>query len=375
MKKIKVLIIDTDLLVHQTFAQVLNEDEFEVAGIRGDTDKTQSVIEKFKPDVILLNIESTKEDDFNIFKQLRNRVPQLPVIILSRKNEIGAEVAISALRNGAVDFITKPEKHTGILFSEEHFEKRLKSIIKAAVKIEDLEEKLNIYSGSASEFHRTFNNLNPKKPERRSSISLVVIGSCLGGPHALFSLIPNLPANLSVPIVITQHFPKMYTKVLADRLKAESKVMVQEAYDDARLTSGQVWIAPGGYHTEIAKNGDTAFLKVHHGDRINDVRPNIDLLFESAARSYRKQLMGIILSGCGTDGLKGARKIKEAGGQLFVQNPRMSLAAEMPLAILKEGLANDYLDTQQLASEIVKRSSEVEEGDISSQNRTTGHIR
>lgn len=366
MEKIKVLIVDTDLLVHHAFAQVLGEDQFEIAGIRGDTGKAQTIVKDYIPDVLLLSIESVGKRDFKLFRLLRHQFPRLPIIILSRKNEMGAEVAISALEKGAVDFITKPEKHTGILFSGKHFEKRLASIVKAAVQIKDPEEKLKWSSQRNSESRLSFKHMTEKDVATAASTKLVVIGSCLGGPHALFSLIPRLPSDLDVPVVITQHFPKIYTRILANYLHAKSKVAVREAYDNANLASGQVWIAPGGYHTEIMYAGDSALLKVHHGSRVNDVRPNIDLLFESAARNFGNRVLGFILSGCGTDGISGARKIKEAGGRLFVQNPRTALAAEMPLAILKEGIADGYLDIDQIASEIVIQSRGIVEENISS---------
>ncbi|MDX1618725.1 MAG: CheB methylesterase domain-containing protein, partial [Balneolaceae bacterium] len=174
--------------------------------------------------------------------------------------------------------------------------------------------------------------------------------------QALFSIIPVLPQSLPITLVVVQHFPKHSTKELARRLNEISEVRVEEAYDGVELKPGTVWLAPGGLHAEVERNGGTLTLKLHRGPRENGVRPSIDLLFRSAGWSLGDELLGIILSGCGRDGIAGARVIREYGGNIIVQDPRDALSHSLPLAVIREGLADNYFPAEQIADQIIRRS-------------------
>lgn len=362
--KTRVLIIDSDIMARRAIAGILHKtSEFEIIEINEDVNKAEEAILNSNPEVVLLNIEGIESDGFSVLIALRNRFPKLPIVILSVRNEKGAETTITALEKGAVDFITKPETHLSVLFADNHLRKRLVPSIKAASQINNLD---NIFPKKTEFTEYPYDELISRAISQNFiSTNLVVIGGCMGGPHALFSIIPQLPENLPVPVVIAQHFPKIYTKFLADQLDLKSKITVREAYNETRLTPGIVWIAPGGYHTEIVRGENGALLNIHRGPRKNFARPSIDLLFNSAAYSYKKEVLGIILSGCGFDGVEGCQTIRNHSGQIIVQDPRDSLAPEMPLNVLKRGLANDYFSAHELPLAISNRMK-INEKDVRS---------
>lgn len=356
MDKIQVLVIDSNTLARGIINHVLRQfKNIEVFHTSQDSGEVEPFIIKFNPDVVLVNIEGEESDALIMVNSLRIRFPKLPILVTSKRTEKGAKIAVSVLINGAVDVITKPDCNVGLLFAHNHFEKRLLPPIEVATQIENLEKNLFHSSKSRSNPPSPLGNLFSRKygSKIRNLADIVVIGACLGGPHSLFSLIPQLPASLNIPFVVVQHFPQYYTKALAERLNEMSRVEVREAYDGAALTQGIVWIAPGGYHTEVAQDGTKNVLKVHRGPQVNNVRPSIDVLFNSAANIYSRNVLGVILSGYGKDGLEGAREIKELGGNIIAQDPRCSLAPEMPLTVLKENLADANYPTDKMPKKIL----------------------
>lgn len=356
MDSIKVLLIDGDILARRAIDQVLTRTpKFAMNSISIDKaeEDWEKILTGYNPNVILISIEEEKSG--SVFHVIRNHFPNLPILVLSARTEEGAKAANTFFQNGAVDVITKPEPNTSLLFAYDHLEKRLAISIEAASKIENLDTVLIGRAESGQDARASFEELLTG-PNSLSVLDVIVIGGCMGGPHALLKIIPKLSPNLDVPVVVTQHFPKIYTRQLANLLNEKSQIQVREAYDGAKLSGGTVWIAPGGYHTEIVQESHTSsLLKVHCGARVNNSRPSIDLLFNSAVNSYGNKVLGIILSGFGTDGLEGCRRVKEAGGRVIVQDPGNSLAPDMPLLMIREKLVSDFYIVDELAEEISNR--------------------
>ncbi|MFH5832652.1 chemotaxis protein CheB [Halalkalibaculum sp. DA384] len=365
MDSIDVLLIDGEILARRAIAQVLTHtSKFAINSISIDkaVEDLEKIVTDYNPNVILLSIEDERSD--STFRLIRNYFPNLPILLLSARTEEGAKAASTFFQNGAVDVITKPEPNTSLLFAYDHLEKRLAISIEAASKIENLDSVLIGRAESGQDARTSFEELSTG-PNSLSVVDVIVIGGCMGGPHALLKIIPKLPPNLDVPVVVTQHFPKIYTRQLATLLNEKSQIQVREAYDGTKLSGDTVWIAPGGYHTEIVRESHTSsFLKVHCGARVNNSRPSIDLLFNSAANSYGNKVLGIILSGFGADGLEGCRRIKEAGGHVIVQDPGSSLAPDMPLLMIKEKLVSGYFTTDELASIISIKIHSTDENSI-----------
>ncbi|MDZ7680436.1 MAG: CheB methylesterase domain-containing protein [Fodinibius sp.] len=239
---------------------------------------------------------------------------------------------------------------------ERHLKKRLEPIITAAKKIREREHLDAEILETLTHPQKAFEQVNVDTSSN-SRVELVVIGGCTGGTQALFSLVGALPGNLEIPVVIVQHLPRIYTSYLSQKLNSVSDVSVREVQDGVPLDSGGVWIAPGGYQCEVGLSGYQKVLRTHRGMRENNMRPSIDILFRSAAKVFAKKTMGILLSGYGYDGLSGAEDIRNAGGQILVQDPRTAVASELPLAVIRNGLSREYFSPEGLARQIMQRVS------------------
>ncbi|MEO1268566.1 MAG: CheB methylesterase domain-containing protein, partial [Myxococcota bacterium] len=183
--------------------------------------------------------------------------------------------------------------------------------------------------------------------------NIIAIGVSTGGPKALEQVIPNLPANLPIPIVVVQHMPPMFTELLAERLNAQSKLAVGEGYEGAPLEAGQVWIAPGGYHMEVEGSRSNARLRLHEGPMENSCRPAVDVLFRSVVHVYGGHALGVILTGMGQDGLRGSEVLHKAGGRIIAQDEATSTVWGMPGAVARAGLADRIVPIDQVWTEIV----------------------
>ncbi len=355
MRRIKVLIIDSNILVRRAITNVLEKQEiFRVCWMSGISEETESTINEQRPDVILLSIDSMSSNGLTLISSLRTTFPKLPVIVLTPRNKEGAEAAITALRLGAVDFVTKPHHRNLILFAERHLEKRLAPLINAAYKLHeqrDLDEEILqslIYP------QKEFDDM--VEPEEMSkSARIVAIGGCTGGPQTLSTLLSDLPDNLNAPVVIAQHFPRIYSRILAEKLNSISSLNVREAQNGVKLSKGDVWLAPGGYHFEVVQHGNYPELKIHRGLRENNARPSIDVLFRSVANIYGREALGILVSGCGSDGVEGAKEIRKNGGKIIVQDPRSAIAPDLPLLAIKKGLTREYFYPEDLSLQISDR--------------------
>jgi len=364
MNKFRILVIDEDILARQAVANVLqNEPNLEIR-VSGEPGSASELVEALEPDIVLLNIERQGPNSFDTLKTMHSKYPGLPVVVLTPRNEKGAELALYALRHGAVDVITKPEQNSLLLFAGRHLVKRLRPTIAVASKLAEIERTERLVTESLKGIQHDIEEFVPRRKSRSSSgpLQLVVMGGCTGGPQALFSIIPNLPGDLPVPIAVVQHFPRHYTAELARSLNEVSELQVEEAYDGVKLVPGTVWVAPGGYHAEVDRDGTRNYLKLHRGPRENGVRPSIDLLFRSAGKILGDGVLGIVLSGCGCDGVAGARAIRENGGKIIVQDPREALAYELPLSVIKAGLAENYFTEEQIADQIIKRTKRISKG-------------
>lgn len=360
MKKTNILVIDKNVLVRQAVAQVLQrEQSFGVVAICDKVEDASRQIMSRKPDVVLLDVDSQDSEGLAILNLIRVRYPDLPVVALSSRTEEGATAAIMALQLGAVDVVTKPEHPNSVLFAGRHFRKRVIPIVKVAAELGRVENRIVmrqepfVHSTSGHSGKET----GEREEEKHGPVRLIVIGGGTGGPRGLFSIIPRLPADFPLPVVIVQHFPKIYTAALADKLNELAKVTVREVEDGMELTPGTVWIAAGGYHCEIARSGSRDIARIHRGQRENTYRPSIDGLFRSASRMYGSEVLGVVLSGCSGDALTGSEIIKKAGGYVLVQDPKTALAQNMPRSVIRAGVSNEYYSVDELTNQLIRHAN------------------
>ena len=323
-----ILLIEGNVIVRRAIAKIIRDKTNYSLIVHGDLTTAVESIEQIKPDLLLLGMHPEKVEEVALLSTIRTRFRELPLITLSPRTEEGAALAIAGLRLGTIDFVTKPQDCNTMLFADQHMLKRLLPVMNALLK-----PKPHLSSDLAELFRIT------KKNELFSlwPLNLIVIGGCTGGPVALFNLFELLPEHFNIPIVIVQHLPKYYTGVLAARLDENTELTVKEARGGAALQPGTAWIAPGGYHTEVYRSGSQTRLKVHRGPREHGERPSIDKLFVSAARLYGPGVTGVVLSGCGQDGVAGSEAVRQAGGQVVVQDYQSAILPNLPLAVIKEG--------------------------------------
>jgi two-component system chemotaxis response regulator CheB len=182
----------------------------------------------------------------------------------------------------------------------------------------------------------------------------VVIAVSTGGPNALAELLPRLPADFPVPVLVVQHMPPMFTKLLADRLNTQSRVTVVEAKDAQLLEAGTVYIAPGDYHLSVVSRGGLVFTALAQGPPENSCRPAADVLFRSASAVFNDRLLAVVLTGMGRDGMLGCEQIRLCGGRVVVQDQTSSVVWGMPGLVVERGLADDVLPLTEIAAEIMR---------------------
>ena len=189
---------------------------------------------------------------------------------------------------------------------------------------------------------------------RSSDFRVLGIGVSTGGPQALGQLIPQLPASLRVPVLVVQHMPPMFTRLLAERLDSLGALSAVEAADGMEIRAGTVYIAPGDYHLRVRRSGTRLLAVLDQGPQENSCRPAVDVLFRSLAETFGKDALSVVLTGMGFDGLRGTKAIKAAGGYSLVQDQASSVVWGMPGAVAEAGLADGVLSLSALGAEIVR---------------------
>jgi two-component system chemotaxis response regulator CheB len=355
MAKIRVLIVDDSVVIRRLVTDLLSGDPvLEVVGAAAHGRIALEKIPQVNPDVITLDVEMPEMDGLQTLKAIRKSYPRLPVIMFSTVTDRGAAVTLDALASGASDYVTKPSNVGSTTAAMARIREELIPKIKALAGQSDaVRPKLPIPIGSASKPHV---KMTPGA-RRDRPLEIVAIGVSTGGPNALAELLPAIPADFPVPIVIVQHMPPIFTRLLAERLNAKSKIAVVEAAGEDELEPGKAWIAPGNFHMVLEKTRSGSRIKLQQEPPENSCRPAVDVLFRSVAEIYGAASLGVILTGMGHDGLRGCEVINDGGGQVLAQDQATSIVWGMPGFVAEAGLADKVLPLDQVAAEIVRRTS------------------
>ena len=351
MHRPRVLVVDDSVVVRRLVSKALEaEGEVEVVGVAADGAIALVNIERLHPDVVILDVAMPVMDGLAALAEIRQRWPGLPVIMFSTLTSRGAEVTLDALALGASDYVLKPSSTDADSAMAEIRDQLLPRI--AALLPQAREARERTTRAGERPPRPSGNVRRPAGPPER--IDMIVIGVSTGGPTALAQLIPSLPGDLPVPIAIVQHMPPMFTKILAERLDHKSALSVAEAADGDRMRPGHVAIAPGDRHLSVAER-DRDHLHVYDGPHENSCRPSVDPLFRSVAAGYGPHALGIVMTGMGSDGLRGAEHLAAAGAHLIVQDEATSVVWGMPGFVSRAGLADAALPLGGLRGEILRR--------------------
>lgn len=289
-------------------------------------------------DLVTLDVEMPELDGLETLKQLRQRQPDLPVIMCSVFTERGAATTIDALFLGANDYVTKPNKVDNINQAIVQLQKQL------LPKIASLTQHITPTNKQS---------LTKQQKPHHQRIDILAIGSSTGGPNALTEVLSALPAPFPVPIVIVQHTLPLFSKHIANRLSDKCRLNVREAQSDSILAPGQVWLAPGDQHIYVKSHGGLNRLYTQARKPEDDPCPSIDKLFSSLVNSYGNNTLAVVLTGMGQDGLQGAREIHQAGGKIFAQDRESSVVWGMPRAVTEAGICEKILPITEMAEAIM----------------------
>ncbi|MEO6982199.1 MAG: chemotaxis-specific protein-glutamate methyltransferase CheB [Edaphobacter sp.] len=331
----------------------------DLCGVARDGVECLEGVRRLGPDVLVLDLEMPRLGGLAVLDRLRVEQPGLPVIMCSAHTEHGARSTLEALARGASDYVMKPS-------GQRDFEAALLSLSQALLpRIAALaggrrggEEK------NASDWMGVAQRPRTGEGHVPAAVEVVVIGLSTGGPAALEQLLPGLPADFPVPVMIVQHMPKLFTGALAERLNRCCALRVEEAYEGARIQPGVVWLAPGDAHMEVAarkampgdeSGGVDGRVRLHQRKPLNHCRPSVDYLFLSAAQMFGAGVLALVMTGMGADGLEGARVVRERGGVVLAQDEASSAVWGMPGRVKTAGIASETLPLAAIAEALQQR--------------------
>ena len=347
MGKIRILVVDDAVVVRRMLTEVLAGDPMlEVVGTAPNGRIALSKITQVNPDLMVMDIEMPELDGLGTLAELRKTHSRLPVIMFSTLTERGATATLEALALGANDYVTKPANVGSVAEGMQRIRDQLIPKIKALCG----RTTLPAPSGPP-----VLARPRPTVFAPGGRVDVLTIGVSTGGPNALAALLPTLPADLPVPVLIVQHMPPVFTKLLANRLDSQSAVRVKEGAAGDEVRPGQVYIAPGDYHMVVAREGTTVRLRLNQAPPENSCRPAADVLFRSVVDVYGGGTLAVVMTGMGQDGLRGCEPVREAGGQILAQDEATSVVWGMPGFVARAGLADGVLPLGELGAEVVRR--------------------
>ena len=342
------MVVDDSVVLRNLIGKVLSEDPLleVVASARNGQDALAKV-PRFEPDVITLDIEMPELDGQQTLRILQQRHPGIRVIMCSSLTDRGAKATIDALIAGASDYVTKrASADSSIQSLGEDLRGKIRQLF--ADRTPALTKPCLAPAQPAAA-------VTPRAPSlRRVAPRALAIGVSTGGPAALAQVIPQLPADFPVPILVVQHMPPFFTATLAARLDGSSALRVCEAQHEMTVEPGHVYIAPGDFHMEVMQRKGTQVLTLSQGERENSCRPAVDVLFRSVSRVYGSASVALVLTGMGRDGLLGARELKADGATILAQDAATSVVWGMPGAVVEAGLADRVLALDDVAPEVLR---------------------
>ena len=346
MAGIGVLVVDDSVVIRRIVSSVLDGDpEITVVGTAANGRIALDKLDSLRPDIVILDVEMPVMDGLATLRELRRTHPTLPVLMFSTVTERGAMATLDALAAGATDYVTKPTHTASATASMDRVRAELIPKIKGLV-------------GAVRTRALLADRPAPKVPTptralvRQDRVDLIVVGASTGGPDALSSIVAGLRADLSVPMLVVQHMPPLFTRLFASRLDRSSALQVTEAVDGQLVEAGHIVVAPGDQHMTVRRYGADVRVRLTQEPPENYCRPSVDVLFRSAAAAYGAGVLACVLTGMGRDGAKGAERVRAAGGTIIVQDEASSVVWGMPGAVVAAGAANEVVPLRQIAGRL-----------------------
>ncbi|MCA9214465.1 MAG: chemotaxis response regulator protein-glutamate methylesterase [Planctomycetales bacterium] len=348
--KIKVLLADDSSVVRHLLKEVLERDgSIDVVGQARHGAEAVGFFPQCNPDVVLLDVEMPEMDGVEAAGAIRALNCDVPIIMFSSLTTRGGEATLDALTAGASDYVAKPSGKGHVTDAIDQIEGELVPKIRAWASRRKASADHALHAAAPIGRRKGLLNMPGAK--------VLAVGSSTGGPDALSTFLRELPTGFPLPVVIVQHMPPVFTKLLAERLNKTCLLKVQEATDGVELRPGEVWIAPGDKHMTVVKGAAGNRIALGSGPPENSCRPAVDVLFRSVAECYGAAAIAVVLTGMGRDGLVGSQTIHAAGGTILVQDEASSVVWGMPGCVAHEQLAVACLPPAELGQEIARIST------------------
>jgi two-component system, chemotaxis family, protein-glutamate methylesterase/glutaminase len=353
-KKIRVLLVDDSSFMRKVLHAIVSADpQMEVVGQAKDGNEAVAMAQSLKPDVITMDINMPHMDGLQATEQIMSQNPR-PIVVVSSETRDGAASTLVALELGAIDFIPKPSSGIDLDMNSVGADLNRKLKMAAKVRVVRTAARPKEHSGGAHKpaAASVATERAASAAAAGSRIPVVMIAASTGGPAAVMRLAPNLPKDLPAAVVLVQHMPVSFTSQYAIQLADATGMEVKEAAANEALTPGVFYVCPGSHHLRVSPKGR---IVLDSGARISGYRPCADVAMETAAAWAGAMTTGVVLTGMGNDGSRGAQAIYSAGGTVFVQDEATSVIFGMPAEVIKTGFVTQVLPLDQIAAAIEKR--------------------
>jgi len=346
-KRIRTLVVDDSFFMRTLISDMLNSDpEIEVVDTAKNGDIALEKTKILRPDVVTLDYKMPGSNGLSVIKNIMETRPT-PIVMLSAYTEKGAITTLKCLEYGAVGFISKPSSE--ISLDIEKVRDELITEVKKASKINISSVKSILTREHVMLFI---------EPSMVIQDKVIVIGASTGGPQVLELILSELPFNLPASVLVVQHIPAEFTGPLAKRFDQMSAIMIKEAEDGDVLETGRAYIAPGDFHMTVERKkmeGEVkAVIRLNRDPLLHGLRPSIDVTMKSVSEVYGKNVVGILLTGMGEDGVKGMRAIKSSEGKTLAQDEATSAIFGMPKRAIEEGVVDKVLPVYEVSQEIIR---------------------
>ena len=366
--RIRVMIVDDAVVVRGLFSRwVEAEPDLEVVASLRTGREAVNQVERADPDVVVLDVDMPELDGIAALPLLLEKRRDLIIIMASTLTRRNAEISLKALSLGASDYIPKPDNNREVTAFATFRRDLIEKIRQLGLRSKRMREALKARTPTPVAEGTT--TLPPKtraamlgieqplslRPMPATAPRVLLIGSSTGGPQALNAIVSQIrPVLDRAPVLITQHMPPTFTTILAEHLSRLVNRPVREAVDGEPINAGTIYLAPGGHHMTVERRDGVAVTAINDGPLVNFCKPAVDPLFSSAAEVWGHGVLALVLTGMGSDGLRGAQSITAAGGHILAQDEATSVVWGMPGQVAHAGLCSAVLPLNEIAPRLIR---------------------
>lgn len=356
--KVRVMVVDDSAVIRGLLQRIMaTEPAIEVVASASNGQSAINMLRANDIQVVVLDIEMPIMDGLSALPQLLEIDPDLKVIVASTLTQRNAEISLKAMELGAADYLPKPTSPREIGADGSFQRELLEKIRSLGARPRLMPRRVAVPAGAAKPALRAPAPPPAKRPvvlRKANPIvpAVLAIGSSTGGPQALFTVLRSLPKPLPVPVLITQHMPRLFTSILAQHITRNCSQPCAEGVDGESLQKGRIYLAPGDRHMLVEMRAGKPTIRLSDGPPENFCRPSVDPMFRSLCAAFGSHVLAVILTGMGSDGLNGGKDLIAAGGNLVAQDEASSVVWGMPGAVATNGLCSAVLPINEIAPHI-----------------------